>query len=123
KLFTDLALRCDCQFREENMADTVVYRASKIITMDLTLPEATHVAVRDRPILAVGDADCAAPWGDFRRDDRYRATVLMPGFVEGHAHMMTGAMWAYTYAGHQDRVDPDGRTWHGMTDIAGVMAG
>ncbi|MBN9006696.1 MAG: amidohydrolase [Rhizobiales bacterium] len=105
------------------MADTVVYRASKIITMDPTLPEATHVAVRDGLVLAVGDADCATPWGDFRRDDRYRDTVLMPGFVEGHAHMMTGAMWAYTYAGHQDRIDPDGRKWEGLTDIAGVMAG
>ena len=50
------------------MADTVVYRASKIITMDPTRPEATHVAVRDGLIVAVGDADCATPWGDFRRD-------------------------------------------------------
>src|SRR6185437_13540070 len=78
---------------------------------------------RDGLILAVGDADCAAPWGDFRLDDRYRDTVLMPGFVEGHAHMMTGAMWAYTYAGHQDRVDPDGKTWRGMTNIDEVIAG
>jgi predicted amidohydrolase YtcJ len=105
------------------MADTVVYRASKIITMDPTLPEATHVAVRDGLVLAVGDADCAGPWGNFRRDDRYRDGVLLPGFVEGHAHMMTGAMWNCTYAGHQDRIDPDGRKWHGMTDIAAVMAG
>jgi predicted amidohydrolase YtcJ len=104
------------------MADTVVYSASKIITMDPTLPEATHVAVRDGLILAVGTADCARPWGDFRRDDRYRDAVLMPGFVEGHAHMMTGAMWNYAYAGYQDRIDPDGRKWDGLTDIAGVMA-
>ncbi|MGN6116875.1 MAG: amidohydrolase, partial [Nitrobacter sp.] len=105
------------------MADTVVYRASKIITMDPTRPEATHVAVRDGLIVAVGDADCATPWGDFRRDDRYRDTVLMPGFVEGHAHMMTGAMWNYAYAGHQDRIDPAGRKWEGLADIAAVMAG
>ena len=105
------------------MADTVVYSASKIITMDPTLPEATHVAVRDGLILAVGTADCARPWGDFRRDDSYRDAVLMPGFVEGHAHMMTGAMWNYAYAGYQDRIDPDGRKWDGLTDIAGVMAG
>lgn len=105
------------------MADIVVYSASKIITMDPTLPEATHVAVRDGLILAVGAADCARPWGDFRRDDRYSDAVLMPGFVEGHAHMMTGAMWNYAYAGYQDRIDPDGRKWEGLTDIAGVMAG
>ena len=47
----------------------------------------------------------------------------MPGFVEGHAHMMTGAMWNYAYAGYQDRIDPDGRKWEGLTDIASVMAG
>ena len=105
------------------MADIVVYSASKIITMDPTLPEATHVAVRDGLILAVGAADCARPWGDFRRDDRYSDAVLMPGFVEGHAHMMTGAMWNYAYAGYQDRIDPDGRKWEGLTDIAGVMTG
>ena len=105
------------------MSRTTVYAARKIITMDPTLPEATHVAVRDGLILAVGGAGCAAPWGEFDRDDRYRDAVLMPGFVEGHAHMMAGAMWNYTYAGYQDRIDPDGRRWEGLTDIAGVMAG
>lgn len=105
------------------MSKTTVYAARKIITMDPTRPEATHVAVRDGRVLAVGDADCAAPWGNFERDDRYREAVLMPGFVEGHAHMMTGAMWNFAYAGHQDRFDPDGRRWEGLTDIAGVMAG
>ena len=105
------------------MSKTMVYAARKIITMDPTRPEVTHVAVRDGRVLAVGDADCAAPWGKFERDDRYRQAVLMPGFVEGHAHMMTGAMWKFAYAGHQDRFDPDGRRWEGLTDIAGVMAG
>ncbi len=52
-----------------------------------------------------------------RVDDRYLDAVLMPGFVEGHAHMMAGAMWNYAYAGYQDRVDPDGRRWEGLTDI------
>lgn len=105
------------------MSKTTVYAARKIITMDPTCPETTHVAVRDGRVLAVGGADCAAPWGNFARDDRYREAVLMPGFVEGHAHMMTGAMWNFGYAGYQDRIDPDGRKWDGLTDIAGVMAG
>ncbi|MGH6778326.1 MAG: amidohydrolase [Bradyrhizobium sp.] len=105
------------------MSKTTVYAARKIITMDPTCPEATHVAVRDGRVLAVGDADCAAPWGNFERDDRYREAVLMPGFVEGHAHMMTGAMWNFAYAGYQDRIGPDGRKWDGLTDIAGVMTG
>ena len=105
------------------MTTATVYRARKIITLDRDRPVATHVAVRDGLILAVGDADCAAPWGEYRTDERYRDAVLMPGFVEGHAHMMTGAMWNYAYSGYQDRIDPDGRKWEGLTDIAGVMAG
>ncbi len=105
------------------MSTATVYRARKIVTLDPNRPEATHVAVRDGLILAVGDADCAAPWGEYRADERYRDAVLMPGFVEGHAHMMTGAMWSYVYAGYQDRIDPDGKKWEGLTDIAGVMAG
>ena len=105
------------------MSQSIVYAARKIITMDPTRPEATHVAVCDGRILAVGDGGCAAPWGEYRIDERYRDAVLMPGFVEGHTHMMTGAMWDYAYAGFQDRVDPNGRKWEGLTDIAGVMAG
>ena len=105
------------------MSTTTVYRARKIITLDRNRPLATHVAVRDGLILAVGDADCAAPWGEYRTDERYRDAVLMPGFVEGHAHMMTGAMWNYAYAGYQDRIDPDGKKWEGLSDIARVMAG
>ena len=105
------------------MSSTTVYRARKIITLDRNRPLATHVAVRDGLILAVGDADCAAPWGEYRTDERYRDAVLMPGFVEGHAHMMTGAMWNYAYAGYQDRIDPDGKKWEGLSDIARVMAG
>jgi predicted amidohydrolase YtcJ len=103
------------------MADTVVYRASKIITMDPNRPEATHVAVREGRILAVGGDEIAAATGG-RIDDGFARGVLMPGFVEGHAHMMTGAMWRYCYIGYQDRVDPDGRLWKGAGDIGSVIA-
>lgn len=92
-----------------------VFSARKILTMDGARPEATHVAVRDGRILAVGDADCAAPWGDYTVDETLADHVLMPGFVEGHAHLMAGAMWRYTYAGYHDRIDPDGRLWSGVT--------
>ena len=58
------------------MNKTMVYAARKIITMDPTRPEATHVAVRDGRVLAVGDADCAAPWGKFERVTIPRLSVL-----------------------------------------------
>ena len=105
------------------MSKITVFKAKKIITQDPNTPVATHVAVQDGKILAVGDADCAQQWGAVERDDSLSGAVLMPGFVEGHAHMMAGAMWNYAYAGYHDRIDPDGRMWSGMTDIGEVISG
>ncbi len=105
------------------MASITLFSAQKIITMDPNLPEATHVAVKDGRILAVGDAHCADAWGEVILDESLSDTVLMPGFVEGHAHMMAGAMWRYAYAGYHDRIDPNGTLWPGMTDIDSVIAG
>ena len=103
--------------------DTIVYKAKKIVTMDRNIPFATHVAVRDGLILAVGDENCAEPWGGGIADERYANAVLLPGFVEGHAHMMAGAMWEYFYAGFQDRTDPDGRNWPGLKEVDEVIEG
>lgn len=105
------------------MTNITVFQAKKIITMDLNLPEASHVAVRDGEILAVGDAHCADQWGPVTHDDSLADSVLMPGFIEGHAHMMAGSMWRYAYAGFHDREDPDGKLWKGMTDIEAVIDG
>lgn len=105
------------------MSDIVVFSAKKIITMDINRMEATHVAVRAGEILAVGDATCADQWGAVTHDDSLKGAVLMPGFIEGHAHMMAGAMWEYAYAGFHDRIDPDGKMWPGLTDIDAVIAG
>ncbi|WP_298676640.1 amidohydrolase [uncultured Lentibacter sp.] len=103
------------------MSQITVYRAKEIITMDPNQPRATHVAVMDGKILAVGGADCADQWGTAVHDDSLSDAVLMPGFVEGHSHMMAGAIWDYAYAGYHDRIDPDGKLWKGMTDIEAVV--
>lgn len=104
------------------MADITVFKAKKIITLDPNKPSATHVAVRDGRILAVGGADCADQWGAVSHDDSLVDSVLMPGFVEGHCHMMAGFIWDYAYAGYHDRIDPDGQLWRGKTDLATVIA-
>ena len=103
------------------MTQTRVFRAREILTMDRVCPEATHIAVSDDRILALGVADCAAKWGDFTIDNTLADAVLMPELVEGHAHLMDGAMWRYTYAGFHDRTDPDGRLWEGVTTAEAMI--
>ncbi len=103
------------------MSDIRVFRARKIITMDPTQPEASHVAVRDGRILGLGDDTCGDAWGTVTHDDCLADAVVMPGFVEGHAHLMAGAMWAYTYVGFHDRIDPDGVQWQGVRDADAMI--
>jgi len=103
------------------MSDIRVFRARKIITMDPAQPEASHVAVRDGCILGLGDVSCGDAWGTVTHDDRLADAVLLPGFVEGHAHLMAGAMWAYTYVGFHDRIDPDGVLWQGVRDADAMI--
>ncbi|MEJ6388018.1 amidohydrolase [Gymnodinialimonas ulvae] len=104
------------------MSDITVFKARKIITMDPNRPHATHVAVRDGHILAVGDATCADAWGAPRHDNSLANAVLMPGLVEGHAHMMAGAIWDYAYMGYHDRIDPQGKLWEGLDRLDAVVA-
>ncbi len=100
---------------------TTAFAARKIITMNPSRPVATHVAVRDGRILGVGSLAEVAAWGPHAFDDRFSDRVLMPGFVEGHAHLMTGALWRYTYCGYYDTLDPDGRTWPGARSLDAVV--
>ncbi|MEL6679624.1 MAG: amidohydrolase family protein, partial [Pseudomonadota bacterium] len=105
------------------MSNVTVFTAKKVLTMDPSVPEATHIAVREGRILAVGDASCGDQWGTVTRDERLADSVLMPGLVEGHAHLMAGAMWRYAYAGYHDRTDPQGKLWKGLTTLDEVIAG
>ena len=80
-------------------AETRIYQARRILTMDENRPQATHVAVRNGRILAVGNRAEAESWGAGEVDDRYGDHVIVPGFVEGHSHVMAGGIWRYVYAG------------------------
>jgi predicted amidohydrolase YtcJ len=91
-----------------------VFKAKKIITMDHNNPEATHVAVRDGVILAVGDRHCADGWGDIVNNDTYKDKVILPGLIEAHAHVSAGGVWANIYCGHYDRTDPEGNIVKGL---------
>ena len=91
--------------------------------MDSNIPVATHVAVQEGRILAVGDENIVDIWGGGVADQTFADAVIMPGFVEAHAHMTAGALWRYAYAGYFDRVDPSGKVWKGQTSIEEVISG
>lgn len=97
------------------------FRARKIITMDADRPEATHVAIDDGRVLAVGDAAEAESWG-YRTDDRYAGHVILPGFVEAHGHLVTGGIWDFIYTGAQERRHPDGHAVPGIRENGAIVA-
>src|ERR1700761_8760574 len=102
-----------------------IFAARRILTLNPAQPHATHVAVRDGRILAVGTSADAAHWdaqfGAAARDDTLRDKVLMPGLVEGHCHLMEGAVWDAVYVGYYDRRGPDGTLWHGLRTLDAVL--
>jgi predicted amidohydrolase YtcJ len=98
-----------------------IYRARKIITMNPANPTATHVAVRDGRILGAGQLGDLQGWGDYVLDERFANHVLMPGFVEGHSHLIEGVLWRFVYCGFHDRMAPDGKIWPGLKSIDDVI--
>ncbi|RTL67350.1 MAG: amidohydrolase [Hyphomicrobiales bacterium] len=100
---------------------TTIFRAKRIITMNPSRPEATHVAVRDGRILGAGALPELEGWGPYDLDERLADKVLTPGFVEGHSHASEGAMWRFTYCGFLDRMDPGGKVWPGACSIDAVV--
>ena len=84
-------------------------------------PEATHVAVRDGKVLAVGSLDRMKEWGDYTLDQRFTGNVLMPGLVEGHSHLMAGGLWQFPFTGFHGRTAPDGTVWSGCRNFDEVI--
>ena len=105
---------------------TIIYQAKSIRTMNPHKPQATHIAVRDGHILAVGTKDdidiWQSAWGEMQLNTDFAERTLLPGFVEGHSHMMEGLFWNYHYVGYYDREGPDGTIWPGLKSIDAVIA-
>jgi predicted amidohydrolase YtcJ len=104
-----------------NANDIQVLTARKILTMNPRQPVATHVAIRDGKILSVGTLDDIRQWTDAAPDTRFADHVLMPGLVEGHSHLMEGAMWSAVYVGYYERRGPDGTRWPGLQSLDAVI--
>ena len=100
---------------------TTVYTAKRILPMNTSRPLASHVAVRDGRILAVGNLDEFKGWGEYTLDNRFESKILMPGLVEGHSHTTEGVFWRFVYCGYFDRMDPNGEVWPGVGSIEEVV--
>ena len=104
------------------MTETNVFSARDIITMNASRPHATHVAVRDGRILGAGSLEDMEQWAPYTLTDDFADKILVPGFVEGHAHAMEGGIWDFPYVGYEDRWDPSGRRWEGAQCLDAVIA-
>jgi len=70
-------------------AETVVYTAKLIRTMEPALPLATAVAVENGKVLAVGDLESLAPLirdRSARIDRQFESFVMTPGLIDPHVH-------------------------------------
>lgn len=72
-------------------ADLIILNAS-VLTMDDTSPRAEAVAVAGNRIMAVGDSDAIRAFaGPKARIIDAKGATLLPGFVESHLHLFSGA--------------------------------
>lgn len=100
------------------MHTITIYSARAVITMNPSNPQTTHVAVRGGLILGTGSLEELEPWGKYELDDTFADKVIVPGFVEAHAHVMEGATALMPYLGYFDRPLPDGSIAPGIKSYA-----
>ena len=98
-----------------------IFAARKIITMNPANPVGTHIAVRDGMILGVGSLEEVCGWGDYELDHRFAEQVIVPGFIEAHAHVMAGGMMRLPYMGFFDRRLADGALTPGVKSYAQLI--
>lgn len=103
-------------------AETTIFTARTIRTLDRGWPEADAIAVRGGRIVAVGPLEDLRRLGPARIDERFAEQVIVPGFVEAHTHTFTATLWDAVYTGFFARRDPDGRTWPGCRSVDEIVA-
>jgi predicted amidohydrolase YtcJ len=84
-----LVLMLGCDSTPQEPADLVL-QGGKVVTVDSAMPEAEAVAVRGDRIVAVGaTADVSDLIGPDTRVIDLEGRLLIPGFIEGHAHYLS----------------------------------
>lgn len=78
----------------EAPAETKIYVAREIITMDPAQPRAEAFAVRDGRFVAVGDRTEveAAAGPEAKLDETFAGKVVVPGFIDAHVHPILAAL-------------------------------
>lgn len=94
--------------------DDVIFTARLIRTANPARPTAQAIAVREGKVLAVGTLEECKEWGIKNVDTRFAEKVLTAGFVEAHAHSMTGMYHSIPYVGWFGRHMPDGSWIEGI---------
>lgn len=100
---------------------TTIYSARRIHTLDESCHEATHVAVVEGRIAGVGSLNTLRALGPATLNTRFADKVLLPGFVEGHAHADACVAWRYAYCGQFERRDPAGRLWPPVHSMSAIL--
>lgn len=73
----------------------ILFRGGPVLTVDSAFTQAEALAIRGARILAVGsEADVRAAAGPAAEVVELDGRVLLPGFVEPHAHVLSGAVVA-----------------------------
>ena len=74
------------------MNASLIFLNARVLTMDATMPHAEALAVGGNRILAIGDQEeTMSHAGPETRIIDAKGATLMPGFVESHVHLFSGA--------------------------------
>jgi len=104
----------------------VIFRARRIVTLDPSCPVADAVAVVDGRVLHTGtfeevSSDLAGLGAIV--DDRFGDQVIVPGFIEGHCHILDeGSLSRFAWLGSYDRRTPDGGVQPGCATHDAALA-
>ena len=104
----------------------VIYRARRVVTLDPGCPVADAVAVSEGRVLHAGlfdeiSRDLAGTGATV--DDRFGADVIVPGFIEGHSHILDeGSLSRFAWVGSYDRRTPDGGVQPGCATHEAALA-
>jgi predicted amidohydrolase YtcJ len=75
------------------VAAATVFTGGTVLTVDRRFSQAEAIAIRGNQIIAVGrDADVRAAAGPGAKVVGLAGRVMLPGFVEAHAHVVAGAV-------------------------------